>query len=146
MQPVQVAPISPQPVFNIIACRGCGRNCARGTFREQQGHVGVARAEVLNNEAEAPIESEEKHDAEPLRTMKSPIMPSKAEIEDHKIDHFPYREWCDECVEGMGRERVHLHTRSHEREAVVSIDYMFVTNDGIFSEEDQMSPEEQERL
>ena len=144
MQPVQVAPISPQPVFNIIACRGCGRNCARGTFREQQS-VGVATAEVLNNEAEAPIESEEKHDAEPLRTMKSPIMPSKADIEDHKIDHFPYREWCDECVEGMGRERVHLHTRSHDREAVVSIDYMFVTNDGIFSEEDQMSTEQQEQ-
>ena len=45
----------------------------------------------------------------------------------------------------MGRERVHRHTRSHEREALVSIDYMFVTNDGIFSEEDQMSTEHQEQ-
>ena len=34
-------------------------------------------------------------EAPAVQTLNTPILPSKAVQEDHKIDHYPYAEWCD---------------------------------------------------
>ena len=42
-------------------------------------------------------------EADTLRTMPTPIMPSPSDVEKHREDHIPYASWCDQCVEGKGR-------------------------------------------
>ena len=59
-----------------------------------------------------PAEEDEAIDAEdvqPVKGLYTPEMPSRAVIEQHRVDHWPYRSWCDECNEGFGREASHGH-------------------------------------
>ena len=80
--------------------------------------------EVLAGEVDA-FDAE---DVQPLETMITPELPSREQIEAHRVDHWPYRSWCKECVEGFGRERDHGHKQS--RVAIISMDYAFVTPKG----------------
>ena len=36
--------------------------------------------------------------------MADPKMPDKAEVEEHRKSHLPYRNWCKHCVRGRGVE------------------------------------------
>ena len=63
-------------------------------------------------------------DIQPRRVMPTPVLPSQAEIDEHNIDHIPYRVWCDSCVCGRGQEVPHLGTEQCGRHiAIVSFDY-----------------------
>ena len=44
------------------------------------------------------IEAEE--EIEPRDSLPNPELPSQSEIDDHNIDHCPYRAWCRFCAEG----------------------------------------------
>ena len=37
-------------------------------------------------------------DVQPQQTLTTPELPSRAVIEEHRIDHWPYRSWCEENV------------------------------------------------
>ena len=70
----------------------------------------------------------------PGKRMRTPQAPTQSDLDDHRIDHLPYREWCAECVEGFGKEAA--HTASEIKATwtpVVSTDYLFVTKRGIFT-------------
>ena len=72
-------------------------------------------------------------EAKEFKAAVRPWLPSQAEIDKHRIDHLPYRIWCPECVEGFGRERAH-HGHEGERSIpLVSCDYMFFTERGVFA-------------
>ena len=47
------------------------------------------------------IINEESQEVEPIATAPSPTAPSPAEIEEHRLTHIPFRNWCRECM--MGR-------------------------------------------
>ena len=51
----------------------------------------------------------ESEDVQPKRFIQSPTLPPQSVIDEHKIDHCPYRSWCDACREGFGCERDHRH-------------------------------------
>ena len=70
-------------------------------------------------------------DVEPLKIAPSPIQPSQADIEEHRLTHVPYRSWCPECVEGrgLGEQRGRHAGRAHEI-PVVGIDYFYITEHG----------------
>ena len=70
-------------------------------------------------------------DVQPQQTLRTPELPSRSVIEEHRIDHCPYRCWCDECVEGFGRERGHGRADNLQLTAVISMDYMFETRKGV---------------
>ncbi len=56
--------------------------------------------------------------------LRSPVKPSKEDIEAHYATHCPYRNWCPVCVKAAGKEDPHY--RDEEREPglpVVSMDY-----------------------
>ena len=36
-------------------------------------------------------------DVQPQKVIATPELPSREVIEAHRIDHWPYRTWCDEC-------------------------------------------------
>ena len=41
-------------------------------------------------------------EVEPLRMPRNPVLPSAAEIEEHRKTHIPFRCWCIECLMGRG--------------------------------------------
>jgi hypothetical protein len=91
-----------------------------------------ATGEVNVGEEDELLDAE---DVEPLRTLPTPELPSRYEIEKHRIDHWPPRTWCDECVEGFGREKGHFHKPDTEvRSATISFDYMFLKKTGEYSQ------------
>ena len=89
---------------------------------------------ALAGEVEDIVEVE---DAQPMRGLPTPTLPSRAEIEAHRIDHWPPRSWCDECNEGFGRERGHASVAVEF--ALVSMDYAFLTKMGLVVKEGEHS-------
>ena len=72
------------------------------------------------------IEAEE--ETEPRDSLPTPELPSQSEIDDHNIDHCPYRSWCPHCVEGRAREMAHrMQDPGARKIATISFDYLFVT-------------------
>ena len=69
-------------------------------------------------------------DAQPQQTMTTPELPPRAVVEEHRIDHWPPRSWCDGCNEGHGRERRHGRVSESHRVAIVSMDYALLTRKG----------------
>ena len=76
-------------------------------------------------------------EAEPLRVLPTPIMPSPSDVEKHRESHIPYASWCDHCVEGRGREMGH-HGKCdvHRTVPTVSFDYLFVSDKGTIARGD----------
>ena len=49
------------------------------------------------------IEADESEDeCAPKRAVPDPGAPSQQQVDDHEIDHMPYRSWCESCVAGRG--------------------------------------------
>ena len=78
------------------------------------------------------IESTEE-EVQPRQVQRTPLLPTQSQLDEHRIDHLPYRSWCPECVEGFGRETAHT---SHHDQArwvpVISCDYLFLSARGVF--------------
>ena len=48
--------------------------------------------------------------------MPSPYTPSKKEVEEHEVAHWPYRSWCPDCVRGRGRPTPHRGKHDYMKE------------------------------
>ena len=46
-------------------------------------------------------------EAAPRRTAPDPGQPTREEVEEHRVDHFPFRSWCEFCVKGRGSGEQH---------------------------------------
>ena len=38
------------------------------------------------------------------KVARDPGTPAQAEREEHEVTHWPYRAWCDHCVNGRGKD------------------------------------------
>ena len=85
-------------------------------------------------------------DSQPQQTMITPELPPRAVVEEHRIDHWPPRSWCDECNEGHGRERRHGRVSELHRVAIVSMDYAFMTRKGHVVSEGETGWDDDEAL
>ena len=47
-----------------------------------------------------PLAEEEPEEVDPNKVAKSQFLPSQSDVEDHRTDHLPYTDWCDDCVMG----------------------------------------------
>ena len=56
----------------------------------------------INGDEDEVADDQEEEEVEPLRKATSPMMPSAAEVEEHRLTHVPYRCWCPECCMGRG--------------------------------------------
>ena len=111
--PASGFPIRPNTTRESVGC---------GPFRRGRRDGGVIKQRSLGHRLVAPvgeqaddeaIEAEE--EVVPKTIMTTPILPSAAEVELNGEDHIPYRPWCDECVEGQGRERGHSRAVKAEK-------------------------------
>ena len=81
-------------------------------------------------------DDEAEEDVEPKRFAPSPTLPSAAEIDEHRICHFPFRSWCPHCVAGRALgERRDIGPLGWERGRhmipVICIDYFYNTSGGL---------------
>ena len=79
---------------------------------------------------------EAEEDVEPKRFAPSPTLPSAAEIDEHRICHFPFRSWCPHCVAGRALgERRDIGPLGWERGRhmipVIRLDYFYNTSGGL---------------
>ena len=72
---------------------------------------------------------EDVHDVEdeespPRKVLRDPGEPSKQELEEHRIDHIPYRSWCPYCVRGRGTGAQHRRIKEESSIPVFGFDYL----------------------
>ena len=82
-------------------------------------------------------EDELEPEAAPRRTAPEPGEPSREEVEEHRVDHFPYRVWCEHCVKGRGSGEQHRRGPAGSI-PVVSADYLVVTKHGVFRRDEDV--------
>ena len=69
---------------------------------------------------------------EPLTIAPSPVKPSPTDVEQHRLTHLPFRDWCPECLMGRGLgEARGRHAGRHHGVPVVGVDYFYMTSSGI---------------
>ena len=106
--------------------------------------------ELLERDDQEVPEEEQLHaeeeDLQPQKVLSTPCMPSAEEVELHRtLGHIQYRPWCDECVEGRGREMGHAAGRRSDRTVpIISFDYLFISKSGVFARSEWAMQGEQE--
>ena len=67
--------------------------------------------DALEGEAVGDVEeiadSEAEQELAPKRVSPDPGRPTQSEIDDHNVDHLPFRCWCEECMKGRGTGEQH---------------------------------------
>ena len=90
----------------------------------------LAPIEDALEEGEVSIEESEE-DAADLRHATNVASPSAADIEKHRMTHYPFRSWCKQCVMGRGVGRGHAKSASESSVPIVSMDYFYITKEGV---------------
>ena len=107
--------------------RAAGLPVSPVTIAEESGPVranesGPVRADEFADEDMV-------QEAEELRHVPPPVLPSEAEVEAHNVSHLPFRSWCSACVRGpglsIGHRRVDAKTKEAEQTPTISVDYGF---------------------
>ena len=62
--------------------------------------------------------------------MADPRLPGKAEVEEHRKMHLPYRSWCKHCVRGRGTEEPHRKQKGEVGIPEVHMDFLFLGDEG----------------
>lgn len=88
------------------------------------------------------VHAEDAEDVVPRRLLPTPDLPSQSEVDEHMVDHVPYRHWCRCCREGFGREAGHYRVSSDRSIPVVAFDYVFITKRGVMVRKDLVEGEE----
>jgi hypothetical protein len=100
-----------------------------GTVRPEGEGDEVGEGHGVMGEYEE-IECEEEEARRP-KVLRDPCAPKKEEIEEHCINHMPYRSWCPSCVAGKARDRPHRKQGVREGEIPeVVFDYCFLGAEG----------------
>ena len=107
-------PLSPplSPSFDFLRDGGSGLGAAVDGCRQLvDGVVAAGEAKELvppeQDSGAFDADALDAEDAQPQQGMPTPELPPRAVVEQHRIEHWPPRSWCDECSEGHGRERRH---------------------------------------
>ena len=106
--------------------------CGRGLVAVGEVGDGVeVSGEKITGQPEELIESRE-DEVQPVKAIPSPYTPTQEEIDEHIIDHIPYRCWCRHCLNGFGREDAHIVHGQQRSLPLVSFDDMFITKDDAY--------------
>jgi hypothetical protein len=102
--------------------------------------------DVLNVNLESDADSEREDPEEARRVIVKSVesRPRQEEVDEHNVNHIPFRSWCTHCVKGKASNQGHSSSASggHESDVpVVSIDYAFINEDG----EDRKRRKEREK-
>ena len=76
------------------------------------------------------LEDETEEDCAPRVIAPEPGEPTEQEKEEHRVDHLPYRCWCEFCVMGRGTGQQH-RGGGCKWIPTIAFDYLFVTRKGV---------------
>ena len=76
------------------------------------------------------VGEDEVEDSPPRNVAPDPGAPTQEEIDEHNIDHVPFRCWCEHCVRGRGLGEQH-RAGPCSAVAIVAFDYLFITRGGV---------------
>ena len=128
MQPASppIESIRPAETSHRQRCCQCG--C---TLVGEDGRARLlAPFEEPLGEGEVCIDDAEE-EVQPLKHAASPIQPSAEKVEEHRVDHLPFRSWCKFCISGRGLGQPHALSPSEPTIAIVGLDYFFITCEGV---------------
>ena len=80
---------------------------------------------------EEDVVEENEEEARRPRISRRPQMPTKAEYDAHMTLHADYRDWCPDCVAGLGISHQHRSSKKERTGREFSIDYAFMTADHV---------------
>ena len=93
---------------------------------------GPKEVEENSEEEEHIFENQDSGDVRKMRKMMDPCLPTRTEIEEHRMTHLPFRSWCTFCVKGRGVERGHFRTeRDQDAVGEMHLDYCFPSGAGV---------------
>jgi len=81
-------------------------------------------------EETAPNDHPEEEDVEPRKKPPDIYQPTAKELEEHRVDHIPYRNWCPWCLRGKANGESHRRKCTHHRISILYMDYFFITREG----------------
>ena len=131
-QPAQaICPIRPDEILDTgDDGQSDGHVQGKGEMRDE---LGIKASETVGGET---VESREE-EVQLGKTMPTPKMPTQSELDEHRIDHIPYRSWCADCVEGFGREAKHCTIHPQTRWVpLVSCDILFLSSRCVYTREE----------
>jgi len=70
------------------------------------------------------------------RILPDPGQPTQKQLEDHRVDHLPFRSWCPECVAGRATGEQHVVRKDPKQIATFSMDYLYCTKSRVAKKED----------
>ncbi len=99
----------------------------------ERSHEGIPLAPNIDEtDGQQRLDIDSDEEVQPQKVKESPSLPSRAEVEEHRVTHLPFRNWCRECVEGkaLGEHR-HPREGHGSKVPVVGIDYFYMTSKGL---------------
>ena len=98
------------------------------SVRMDDGHVDAECLPV--EEGEESIE---------LKVLPTPSPPSRQEMLEHNLTHWPFRSWCKHCVAGKAKASGHRSTGNTGASEIpiISMDYAFMGDKDAEAEEDE---------
>ena len=81
---------------------------------------------AVSEDGDGGVETEVADEARVPKPMLDPKLPSPAEVEEHRLTHLPFRNWCPDCVKGRGKDAPHQKGRGERGLPEIHVDYMFM--------------------
>ena len=123
-------PISPKPIEKPAEV--LSRDVEILPAVEDQATVG--EEENLEGEEQSRSRGEGAEDEDfdgqpsaPRRVLPDPGQPTARQVDEHRIDHWPYRSWCKHCVEGRCTGEHHRGVPEERKSPKLCFDYLFFT-------------------
>ena len=103
------------------------------------------RSEMGNGHRDESHDDGAEEDCGPKRVAPDPGMPTQSEIDDHNVDHLPFRSWCVPCVEGKATGEQHRCGGPVGQVSRFAFDYMFITKDKVVPR-DELTEEDEKNI
>ena len=115
-------------------------------MEEEQGEDQSLEAEDAPPELvdEGPDEDFECQECVAPRILPDPGLPTQKQLDDHRIDHLPFRSWCPECVAGRATGEQHIARKEEKQISTFSMDYLYLTKSRVVEREALLEGEEVE--
>ena len=85
---------------------------------------------MVNDKDRQCLPMEEGDESVAMKVLPSPSPPSRQEMLEHNLTHWPFRSWCTHCVAGKAKASKHSSSgaTSESEVPVISMDYAFMGN------------------
>ncbi len=115
-------------------------------MEEEQGEDRSLEAEDAPPELvdEGPEEDFEGQECVAPRILPDPGLPTQKQLDDHRIDHLPFRSWCPECVAGRATGEQHIARKEEKQISTFSMDHLYLTKSRVVEREALLEGEEVE--